>query len=219
MLSDVKTIIFDFDGTLHESISIYAPAFRKAYKFLTDRGYVKDRQWDDDEISIWLGYSPADMWEKFLPNLNRSVREQASLMIRDEMSCLLHNNKGRLYEGSLEVLNRLKSKGYVLVFLSNCRESYKDAVRNVYGLDRYFEEFITTEAYGFKPKHHIVKEIKGRLDHKIIIVGDRVQDIEAGFLNDIETIACRYGYGKEEEFILADYIIDDIRELLKGVDI
>ena len=108
MLSDVKTIIFDFDGTLHESISIYAPAFRKAYKFLTDRGYVKDRQWDDDEISIWLGYSPADMWEKFLPNLNRSVREQASLMIRDEMSCLLHNNKGRLYEGSLEVLNHLK---------------------------------------------------------------------------------------------------------------
>jgi phosphoglycolate phosphatase len=219
MLSDVKTIIFDFDGTLHESIRIYAPAFRKAYAHLVNEGYVEDRHWADEEISAWLGYSPLDMWKNFLPELEKSAREKASLIIRDEMSSLLHDKKGRLYDGAIEVLEHLKSRGYLLVFLSNCRESYKDAVRDIYGLDKYFVEFITTEAHGFKAKHQIVREIKDRLDQEILIIGDRLQDIEAGFLNDIETIACRYGYGKEEEFILANHIIDDIRELLKAADI
>ena len=31
MFSDIKTIIFDWDGTLHESMIIYKDAFQKAY--------------------------------------------------------------------------------------------------------------------------------------------------------------------------------------------
>jgi len=33
-LEGIKTIYFDYDGTLHNSNKIYAPAFRKAYDFL-----------------------------------------------------------------------------------------------------------------------------------------------------------------------------------------
>ena len=31
-------IIFDYDGTLHNSIKIYGPAFRKAYEYLIKEG-------------------------------------------------------------------------------------------------------------------------------------------------------------------------------------
>ena len=35
----MKYIIFDYDGTLHNSIKIYKPAFMTAYDYLVDNGY------------------------------------------------------------------------------------------------------------------------------------------------------------------------------------
>ena len=34
---NIKNIVFDYDGTLHNSIKIYAPAFREAYNYLIDQ--------------------------------------------------------------------------------------------------------------------------------------------------------------------------------------
>lgn len=31
----VKTIIFDYDGTIHNTLGIYEPAFREAYQWLS----------------------------------------------------------------------------------------------------------------------------------------------------------------------------------------
>jgi phosphoglycolate phosphatase len=59
---DVKTIIFDWDGTLHESIHIYKPAFLKAYKYLVENGFVSEYKWKDNEISAFLGMNPKQMW-------------------------------------------------------------------------------------------------------------------------------------------------------------
>ena len=32
-----KTIIFDYDGTIHHTIGIYEPAFRETYQWLTEQ--------------------------------------------------------------------------------------------------------------------------------------------------------------------------------------
>jgi phosphoglycolate phosphatase len=45
------------------------------------------------------------------------------------------------------------------------------------------------------------------------MVGDRIHDMESGHANQIDTVACLYGYGKEEEFIGSTYQIDDIKAL------
>ena len=39
----MKYIIFDYDGTLHNSIKIYKPAFLKAYDYLISNGYAKEK--------------------------------------------------------------------------------------------------------------------------------------------------------------------------------
>ena len=33
----VKTIIFDYDGTIHNTLGIYEPAFREAYQWLAEQ--------------------------------------------------------------------------------------------------------------------------------------------------------------------------------------
>ena len=40
----MKGVIFDYDGTLHESIRIYAPAFHRAYEYLVEKRHAPQRE-------------------------------------------------------------------------------------------------------------------------------------------------------------------------------
>ena len=44
-------LIFDYDGTLHNCLKIYAPSFRKAFAWLTDNGYAEAKSYTDEEIA------------------------------------------------------------------------------------------------------------------------------------------------------------------------
>lgn len=40
----VKTIIFDYDGTIHNTLGIYEPAFREAYQWLSKQNVVEESE-------------------------------------------------------------------------------------------------------------------------------------------------------------------------------
>ena len=61
-------LLFDYDGTLHDTAHIYIPAFRLAYRTLVERGLAPDQDFTDEEIKSWLGYSPKEMWTALLPD-------------------------------------------------------------------------------------------------------------------------------------------------------
>ena len=161
------------------------------------------------------GFNPKEMWEKFMPELEESVREKASSIISEEMSSLTGKPCPKLYEGALETLEYLKAKGYRLVFISNCRISYKDYHSKIFNLGDYFDELVCSEEYNFSPKYEILRQIKGEYPEEMVIIGDRFHDIEAGKKNGIHTIGCSYGFPLEGELDKADLIIKDIRELRK----
>ncbi|MFZ5351864.1 MAG: HAD family hydrolase [Bacillota bacterium] len=214
MLKDIKTIFFDYDGTLHDSMKIYGPAFRKAFGHLVEHGFVENRQWSDNEISYWLGFSSKEMWQKFMPDLDEKIREECSKIIGSEMTALMEEKKAVLYCGALETIKYLKNKGYHLVFLSNCGIYYRDKARELFNLDFYFEETACSEEYRYMPKYEILEKIMNKCPREMAIVGDRIHDIEAGKINNIYTIGCRYGFGSLDELSQADLIISDIRELM-----
>ena len=39
-----KTIIFDYDGTIHHTLGIYEPAFRETYQWLTEQKVTEERE-------------------------------------------------------------------------------------------------------------------------------------------------------------------------------
>lgn len=209
----IRTIFFDYDGTIHNSIKIYGPAFRKAYAHLVQEGLAVQREWTDKEISYWLGFSPQKMWKTFMPNLDESTRDKCSTMIGEEMRTLTEKGESKLYEGALETLEYLKNKNYRLVFISNCKSSYKDYHSRLFCLEDYFEELACSEEYDFIPKFEILSMIKSKYPNEMVIVGDRVQDIESGKNNNIYTIGCSYGFSQKGELADADFIINNIKEL------
>lgn len=213
-LSGVRTIYFDFDGTIHESNRVYAPAFRKAYRFLVDEGKAEDRTFTNKEISVWLGYSRTEMWKTFMGNLEEEYRRSAGEMIGRTMREGIEAGTARLYKGAEEVLAELKKRGYVLVFLSNCGRKYMETSDKAFGLGRYFDSMICSEDHGYIPKDEILRDIMGSFPMGQVIVGDRFHDVESGVRNGIPSIFCEYGYGSRDEGKEATYTIRDIRELL-----
>ena len=210
---DIRTIFFDYDGTLHDSLKIYSLAFKKAYAYLVREGLAEDREWSDKEISYWLGYNAKDMWQSFKPDLSVELQQYCSNLIGSEMKELIERGKPVLYEGALDVLSYLKRNGFRLIFISNCNSYYMESHKRLFQLDRYFEAFICSEEHNYIPKHEILKSIKSSFPEKMVMVGDRKQDMEAGAKNGIHTIGCRYGYALAGELNEADILIDGIREL------
>lgn len=213
MLKDIKTVIFDWDGTLHESMFIYEKAFLKGYQHLIDQGYVEHRVFTSKEISSFLGKNPMDMWQTLCPTLDKTYIQEASQIISKEMLLSIQRNEAKLYPNVIEILTYLKEKGYVLVYLSNSKNYYMEAMRQSFQLERFFDLFLTSEMYNFIPKKMILKEIIHNLEKEMVMIGDRDMDIDTARFNHIKSIGCLYGYGTPSEFKDADYTIHDIIEL------
>ncbi|MDF2537199.1 MAG: family hydrolase [Herbinix sp.] len=209
----IQTIFFDYDGTLHDSMQLYGPAFRKAYDVLVKEGAAEDRTWSDQEIGYWLGYNPKDMWQSFMPDLADNIRQQCSNIIGEEMISLMNQGKAKLYKGALEMLDYLQRLGLHLIFISNCKVYYKECHNRLFQLDHYFEEMVCSAEYQFIPKHEILGQVMKQYPKEMVIIGDRKHDMEAGKLNHIYTIGCSYGFGQKGELDNADLIIKDIKEL------
>ncbi len=212
------TIIFDFDGTLHNTEKLYACAFRKAYRMLVTEGYAQERTFSDKEISQWLGVNAPDMWHSFMPDLPEKMMHKASMMIGGEMIFGVQNGQAVLYDGIREMLSQLRQKGCRLLILSNCRHAYMDAHRKALGLDRWFDGYFCAEDYGFIPKEDIFPILKEQFpDDVYIMVGDRASDIRVGLKNHIQTIGCLYGFAAEHELDAADVRIGSPADLWQAV--
>ncbi|MCD8036687.1 MAG: HAD family hydrolase [Clostridiales bacterium] len=204
-------LVFDYDGTLHDSMEIYAPSFRACCALMRDEG-IEAGEYTNDEIKRWIGMTAKAMWDEFQPEMEQEKKDRYSAFIGDNMVKLIDEGKAKLYDGVPEMLEEAKKK-CCLIFLSSCKRSYMDAHRKAFGLDRYFDKFYCTEDFGFIPKYEIFETIKRECEGEFIAIGDRYSDIEVAKRHGLKSIGCLYGYGSEEELKDADYIVKSISEL------
>ena len=194
-------IIFDFDGTIHKSDEIYEKAFYDTLK----KYKIKKPNLDPKS---YLGDPPRKIWDDFLDDSYDKEK-----LIESTGDLMIENMKdfGSLYEKTEKVLNFLKEK-HELIILSSCTKKYIENARKIYNLDLYFSKYLVGEDYNYKSKSEIISINK---INNFIMVGDRLSDIKAGFLNNNISIFAKYGYGKESEEDLSDYKIEKISDLLK----
>lgn len=206
-------LIFDYDGTCHDTIGIYGRAVRKAAVWLKEQGYVSACPTDDRSLTRYLGMNTEDMWHDFLPEAPADVKRQAAELIGRTMAEYIENGEARLYEGMEELLAGLKERGHTLLVLSNCTNLYRDTHWRVFDLGRFFSKFYTSEMYAGLAKEQIFETIRREYPGEYCVIGDRCSDLKVGKTHGFPSVACHYGYGTEEELAGADHHACSVKEL------
>ena len=202
-------LIFDYDGTVHNTARLYGCAFRKAYERLTADGYAEEHYYSDEYMSKYLGMTADEMWQEFMPDLPPDITKRTSAEVGSEMVNQVFTGSAALYDGIA-----LK-----MVILSNCHREYLDAHRRHFNLDRWFDGYYCAEDFGNIPKEKIFTHIKKNFpNEKYIVIGDRYSDFKVGLVHGLPTVGCAYGFGDESELSVCTAVIKSPSELVSVIE-
>lgn len=118
-------------------------------------------------------------------------------------------DKSALYPGVREALRQLAENGIRLVVVSNKHEALCRLIMEALDIAGLFEIICGGDTFTeIKPSPLPLLRALERLGigaHEAVMVGDSINDIQAGQQAGITTIGCTWGYGGTEELAGADH--------------
>ena len=129
--------------------------------------------------------------------------------------------ENRVYDGIEDVLQKLVDTAHILVLATSKPKVFADRIMTKYRLRPYFKLICGSELDGTRnDKNEVIEYAIDKLQiprEKIIMVGDRRQDIIGAKKCGIASCGVRYGYAepRELEDAGADYIADNLDDLLE----
>lgn len=201
-----KLVIFDNDGTLYKTESVSVEAIQKAFQDLNLSIPTAE------EILSLVGETMESFCEKILPTTTSEIHENLADRIRFHERVLIPK-KAELYDNIDKVLKKLIREGFTLAICSNASVSYINLVLNTLGIVNLFKYIKGKELP--KTKADLIKDILTESNPSFaILVGDTIHDINAARENNLPCIIVRYGYGKDDDIIHADFIADNPEDIL-----
>ena len=212
----VKAVIFDLDGTLLNTIDDLKESTNFA---LSAFGYPTKTK---EEVNSFVGDGVAKLIERAIPNGKDNKDFEPCLQMFKFFYSQNMLNQTKPYEGIIELLEDLKSKGIKTAVVSN---KFDSAVKEL--TKKYFDGLISVsigenEKEGIKKKpapDMVLKAIQelGVQTSDTVYVGDSNTDILTAQNTGIPCISVSWGF-RTTEFLLkngAKTIIDYPSELLK----
>jgi phosphoglycolate phosphatase len=118
-------------------------------------------------------------------------------------------DKSLLYPGVLEALQRLAENGVRLAVISNKHEALCRLIMEALGIAGLFEVICGGDTFPERKPSPLpllrTLEHLGIAAQEAVMVGDSINDIQAGQQAGIATIGCTWGYGGMEELAGADH--------------
>jgi pyrophosphatase PpaX len=182
-----QTILFDFDGTLADTLPICFYSFQKIFKKYDDK--------DLDKQDILTMFGPSEIG---IINQNLSNNQYVEQAIEDYYYFynMGHSELVKHNEEILNMITELKRKGTLLgIVTGKARRSYEISINHLFASDP-FEVSITGDDV-INPKPHpegVTKAIK-LLDSTVdetLFIGDSDADIKAGIDAGVTTVGVNW---------------------------
>jgi phosphoglycolate phosphatase len=202
-----RTIIFDFDGTLADSLGVLikitndlAPEFGIAQ--ITESQVMDLRQLSSQEVIKMSGIS---LWQ--IPFLLR--RYQAEFQHRAAAV--------PLFSGIEPMLHELKFSGYKLGIVSSNSVENIELVLCHYQVDQLFSFIKSCSVFGKGRAIRSIMRANYAEPAETIYVGDEVRDIQAARRSKISSIAVTWGFNSAELLLAQqpDYLVHYPQEIVK----
>lgn len=206
----IKAIIFDFDGTLADTLLVCFLAFESVFEKFDNLEVTSE------EIKAMFGPSETGIIRDNLKNNNYDEAIELYYEIyRDRHENLVQNN-----EDINTLLKRLKTNGYKLGIVTGKARRSLDISLDCLGLDNFFDVIITGDDVEF-PKPH-PEGINKALDHldvlpnEAVFLGDSDADIMAGKQANVLTIGVHWlpNYQTIDFNVQPDEVYSSINELI-----
>lgn len=195
-----KAVIFDLDGTLLNTLDDLADSTNYA---LSKFGYPIRTI---EEVRQFVGNGVAKLIERAIPEGKNNPNFEKCLAIFKENYAQNMYNKTAPYNGIIEMLSNLKTKGIKIAVVSN---KFDLAVKEL--CKKYFEEFIDfaageNEAQGIKkkPAPDTVISVLNEFNfasEDAVYVGDSDVDIMTAKNSKMPCISVTWGF-RDEKFLL-----------------
>ncbi len=209
-------LLFDLDGTLTDpAIGItnsVMHALRKCGIEVSDRS----------ELFCFIG-----------PPLSASFKKYYGFSDEDALVCVEYYREyfrdrgifeNKVYDGIPELLEQLKNEGKTLILATSKPESFAKQILEYFDLEKYFDLIVGASMDESRNKKEDV--IRYALTtanisdlKKVVMIGDREQDIIGAKINCLDSIGVLYGYGDLNEHTLAGatYIAEEVIDILQYI--
>jgi phosphoglycolate phosphatase len=197
--------IFDYDGTLFDTLTADAFAFNETLKFFSLPPL------SEEEMTDLIGYTVEDIARRCLDTSSEGLIAEFSDIFTDfEVEATLKH--GKLYDGIPFLLEKLYGDGFIMEICSYGNKRYLDANILKFNLNRYFYQINTADSN--MTKSQLLKHSFEKHNASFgVMIGDRKIDIDSGKANEFITVGASYGFGKGE-IGEADYIAECPHQLL-----
>jgi len=213
-------ILFDLDGTIIDS----KPGIFTCIKYALDKKNIK---YTPDILDKMIGppfrVSMHDFLGLEMPLIEELIEYYRGLYETEGWKdCKVYNDVEYLF-------NCLKSNGKKLAVATSKPLKFTNLIVDGFDIRKYFD-FVggSTSDASKESKSDVINLVLEKLNvkdkSKVLMIGDRLYDIEGAHICGIDCAAILWGYGNKEEFIeyKADYILEtpkDVSNLIlnKGI--
>lgn len=208
-----QVILFDLDGTLTES----GEGIIKSVEYALEKLGVTEN--DPENLKRYVGPPLKESFMKF-SGLNEEQAEQGIGYYRERYT-KVGMFENRLYPQIPELLEVLKINDKILGVASSKPEIFVNQILEHFGIAQYFQVIVGSELDGRRSKkEEVIEEALLRLHmqterDKVLMVGDKEQDVNGARSCGLQCIGVAYGYGTREELSQAGavYIADTVEDL------
>ena len=211
-----KYLLFDLDGTLTDP----AEGITNSVAYALNKFGINVE--DKRTLYKFIGPPLVDAFAEYY-GFSKEDSEKATAFYRETFRVTgLYQNM--VYDGVVEMLEALKSKGKKLVIATSKPEEFTMKILKHFDLLKYFD-FVAAATFDAtrNSKDKVIAYALESLDIKdkseVVMIGDRHHDIDGAKDNGIDSVGVLWGFGSREELETAGatYIAESVQEILKYV--
>ncbi|MBV5341013.1 MAG: HAD-IA family hydrolase [Deltaproteobacteria bacterium] len=210
----IRAVLFDLDGTLVDSLEDLTDAVNHI------RSAYSQPPLTAEAVRLKVGKGSRNLIQQVLPDVTDSDIDHVLGMFlefnREHIA-----DKSRLYPGIQELLQEFAARDIKMAIISNKNEDLSSLILQTLGINDMFESVCGGDTYPERKPSPLpllrVAERLGIAPHECVMVGDSINDIQAGQQANIASIACTWGYGSRAELTGAGAFANSPQELFAAV--
>ncbi len=218
-MNDLKLVIFDLDGTLIDTVSLFVGSISTVFESM---GQPIP---DEKLIRSISGLGMQIGLRRIAPDLNEADTEKLIQMYREEyLKRATQSMQEGLFPGAIEALNQLHKREDVVLAVATGKPLINtNRVLEAHKVKGLFTSIHTPDTNIAKPNPDMIVTAMGIVDvtpQRTVMIGDTTHDMEMSVAAGVKALGVDWGYHQPDELNKAgaDVIVSDFDQMITAID-